>query len=145
MSCKGYQEKKVHVYRSPHLITFNERIVVSNKIISDEDLYQLLLYVYKINNNDNITFFEFFTAAAFYIFSKVKADLFVCEVGLGGKYDATNILNKKKKSCIITNLGLDHKEYLGNSIKNIAKEKSGILGKSNLVICSYQNKSLRSN
>ncbi len=132
--------KKVHVYRSPHLITFNERIVVSNNIISDDDLYQLLLYVYKINNKDNITFFEFFTAAAFYIFSKVKADLFVCEVGLGGKYDATNILNEKKKSCIITSVGLDHKEYLGSSIKNIAKEKSGILGKSNLVICSYQNK-----
>ena len=50
----------------------------------------------EVNNNGTITFFEFFTAAAFYIFSKIKADLFVCEVGLGGRYDATNVLNEKK-------------------------------------------------
>ena len=89
--------KKVHVYRSPHLISFNERIIVANKIISDHKLYKLLLYVYQVNNNATITFFEFFTAAAFYVFSKIKADLFVCEVGLGGRYDATNVLNEKKK------------------------------------------------
>ncbi len=118
----------------------NERIIVANKIIGDEELYKLLLYIYKINNNDSITFFELFTAAAFYIFSKIKADIFVCEVGLGGKYDATNILNENKKSCIITNIGLDHKEYLGNSIKKISKEKAGILKKNNLLICSQQNK-----
>ena len=89
--------KKIHVYRSPHLISFNERIIVANKIISDQKLYKLLLYVYKVNNNETITFFELFTAAAFYIFSKIKADLLVCEVGLGGRYDATNVLNEKKK------------------------------------------------
>ena len=94
---KSYLEKKIHVYRSPHLISFNERIIVANKIISDQKLYKLLLYVYQVNNNGTITFFEFFTAAAFYIFSKIKADLFVCEVGLGGRYDATNVLNEKKR------------------------------------------------
>ena len=62
--------KKIHVYRSPHLISFNERIIVANKIISDQKLYKLLLYVYRVNNNGIITFFEFFTAAAFYIFQK---------------------------------------------------------------------------
>ena len=132
--------KKVHVYRSPHLISFNERIIVANKIISDQKLYKLLLYVYQVNNNATITFFEFFTAAAFYVFSKIKADLFVCEVGLGGRYDATNVLNEKKKTCIITSIGLDHKEFLGNNIKHIANEKSGIMKNNNILICSKQNK-----
>ena len=132
--------KKVHVYRSPHLITLNERIVVSNKIISDQLLYDSLNYVYKVNDLNIITFFEFLTATAFYIFSNYKADLFVCEVGLGGNYDATNVLNKKKKLCILTTIGLDHKEYLGKNLEQIAKEKSGILKEKNILICSNQNK-----
>ena len=132
--------KTIHVYRSPHLITFNERIVVANTTIKDKCLFDALSYVYKVNNFYTITFFEFFTATAFYIFSNIKADLLICEVGLGGTYDATNILNSKKKACIITSIGLDHKEYLGNNIKKIAREKSGILKKNNLLICSQQNK-----
>ena len=115
-------------------------MIVANKIIQDEELYELLQYVYKINNNDSITFFEFVTASAFYIFSKIKADIFICEVGLGGRYDATNILNENKKSCIITSIDLDHKEFLGNNIKEISKEKAGILKNNNLLICSGQKK-----
>ena len=88
--------KKVHVYRSPHLITINERIVIANNMISDKHLFDALNHVYKVNNFNTITFFEFFTATAFYIFSNFKADLLICEVGLGGQYDATNILNSKK-------------------------------------------------
>jgi len=133
--------KKVHVYRSPHLFTLNERIIISNKIISNNILYHALKHVYKVNNNSVITFFEFFTASAFYIFSNFNADLLICEVGLGGHYDATNILNDKKKSCIITPICYDHKEFLGNNIKNIAKEKSGILKKKNILICSNQKNS----
>lgn len=132
--------KKVHVYRSPHLTSFNERIVIANKIISDESLYDALNYVYKINDKRTITFFEFFTAMAFYIFSKNEADVLIVEVGLGGTFDATNVLNHKKKTCIITTVGLDHKEYLGNTIKDIATEKSGIIKSNNFVICSQQNK-----
>ena len=132
--------KKVHVYRSPHLISFNERIIIANKVIDDKSLYDILSYIYKKNSNDSITFFEFLTAAAFYIFSKIKADIFICEVGLGGRYDATNIIHNKKKSCIITRVGYDHKEYLGNNIMKISKEKAGILKNKNLLICSFQNK-----
>ena len=132
--------KKVHLYRSPHLISINERILVANKIISNKCLYDSLIHVFKVNNSNKITFFEFLTATAFYVFSKFQADLFICEVGLGGKYDATNILNNKKKACIITSIGLDHKEYLGNSIKKISREKSGILKNKNILICSNQNK-----
>ena len=61
-------------------------------------------------------------------------------MGLGGRYDATNVLNEKKKTCIITSIGLDHKEFLGNNIKQIANEKSGILKNNNILICSKQNK-----
>ncbi len=132
--------KKVHVYRSPHLISINERIIVANKMISDDLLYKYLRYVYEINNYDKITFFEFFTATAFLIFSKYKSDLLVCEVGLGGRYDATNVLNSKTKSCIITTIGLDHKDYLGSNLSKIAFEKAGILKSNNTFICSNQNK-----
>ena len=132
--------KKVHLYRSPHLVSLNERILIANNIISNKCLYDGLMHVHRVNKSDKITFFEFLTATAFYVFSKFQADLFICEVGLGGKYDATNILNNKKKACIITSIGLDHKEYLGNSIKKISKEKSGILKNKNLLICSKQNK-----
>lgn len=92
--------KKVHLYRSPHLISINERILVANKIISNKCLYDSLIHVFKVNNSNKITFFEFLTATAFYVFSKFQADLFICEVGLGGKYDATNILNNKKKHAL---------------------------------------------
>jgi len=132
--------KKVHVYRSPHLITFNERIVVANRKIDDDLFYKSLKHVYSVNENNVITFFEFLTATAFFIFSNFKADLLVCEVGLGGKYDATNVLNSKNKICIITKIGLDHKEYLGNNLKKIAKEKLGILKKKSILICASQNK-----
>ncbi|MEC6997281.1 MAG: Mur ligase family protein [Pseudomonadota bacterium] len=132
--------KKVHVYRSPHLITFNERIIVANKKIDDDLFYHSLKHVYNINKDNIITFFEFLTATAFYIFSNFKADLLVCEVGLGGKYDATNVLNGKNKICIITTIGLDHKEFLGNSLKKIAKEKLGILKKKSILISTSQNK-----
>ena len=61
-------------------------------------------------------------------------------MGLGGRYDATNILNENKKTCIITSIGLDHEEFLGSNIKQIANEKSGILKNNNILICSKQNK-----
>ena len=74
-------------------------------MISNKFLYKSLLYVYEVNNIGSITFFEFLTATAYHIFSKIKADLLVCEVGLGGRYDATNIISNKNKACIITSIG----------------------------------------
>ena len=130
--------RKVNIYRSPHLINFNERIHILNKEISNKYLLELLSYVDHINGKSEITFFEAITAAAFFAFSNNKADINILEVGLGGRLDATNTTNKNLIS-IITSIGMDHKEFLGNSLSAIAKEKVGIIKKRTRVISSKQN------
>ena len=130
--------QKVHVYRSPHLVLFNERIHVSNKEISNKYLKKILQRIMKKNNGDSITFFEITTAAAFLSFAENSADICVIEVGLGGKYDATNII-KNTFASIITPIGKDHTEFLGNSLTKITKEKAGIIKDNCLLICSKQN------
>ncbi len=134
---------KVHCYTSPHLIHFNERIVISNKKIRDDDLFNTLNEVIKINNNEEITFFELTTAVALLIFSRKKADFCLIETGLGGRLDATNII-KKKILNIITSIGLDHEEFLSPYLKNIVIEKCGILNKSVPVIISKQSTNYKS-
>ena len=129
---------KVHCYTSPHLIRFNERIVISNKQIHDDDLFDTLNEVIKINNNKEITFFELTTAVALLNFSRKKADFCLIETGLGGRLDATNAI-KKKILNIITSIGLDHEEFLSPYLKNIVTEKCGILSKDIPVIISSQN------
>ena len=129
---------KVHCYTSPHLIRFNERIVVSNNQISDNDLLETLNEVIKVNNNEEITFFELTTAVALLSFSRKKADFCLIETGLGGRLDATNII-KRKVLNIITSIGLDHEEFLSPLLKNIVKEKCGILNKDVPVVISQQN------
>ena len=89
-----------HTYISPHLLNFNERIVLNNKKIKTKELYKCLKYVEKINQKNPITFFEITTAAAFVLFSKYKADFLILETGLGGRLDATNIIKKKLISII---------------------------------------------
>ena len=96
--------RKVNIYRSPHLLLLNERIFIQNKQISDSYLFSILNYVYKKNNNESITFFEIFTAATLFAFSENPSDVNILEVGLGGRFDATNVFNKKKIS-IITTIG----------------------------------------
>ena len=113
---------KVNCYLSPHLISFNERIIINGKMISEKILLNLLKEVAIKNNNSKITFFEITTAVAFLVFAKFKSDLCIIETGLGGKLDATNILNKKSV-VVLTKIGLDHKEFLGKNVKtnNIGK------------------------
>jgi len=134
---------KVHCYTSPHLIRFNERIVLSNKQIQDDDLFETLNEVIKINNNEKITFFELTTAVALLNFSRTKADFCLIETGLGGRLDATNTI-KKKILNIITSIGLDHEEFLSPYLKNIVREKCGILSKDIPVIISSQNTNYKS-
>ena len=129
---------KVHCYTSPHLIRFNERIIISNKQIHDDKLIETLNEVIKINNNEKITFFELTTAVALLSFSREKADFCLIETGLGGRLDATNII-KRKILNIITSIGLDHEEFLSPYLKNIVMEKCGILSKNIPVIISQQN------
>ncbi|HEY8950432.1 MAG TPA: folylpolyglutamate synthase/dihydrofolate synthase family protein [Rhizomicrobium sp.] len=118
--------KKVHVYTSPHLVRFNERIRIAGNLISDEELADVLEECERVNAGKEITFFEIFMCAAFLVFSRYPADALVLEVGLGGKYDATNVIPKPLMT-VITPIGLDHAEFLGNDIASIAAEKAGIV------------------
>ena len=129
----------VNIYTSPHLIKFNERIRINKKLISDKKLINILEEVELKNNCNPITFFEITTAAAFIAFKRFPADINIFETGLGGRLDATNIIENKKLT-IITKLGFDHEEFLGNNIGKIAKEKAGILRKNVPVIIAKQSK-----
>ena len=131
------QGKTVNIYRSPHLISFNERIHIKNKQISNKYLLDVLEYVKEVNDKQPITFFEIITAATFYMFYKNLADLTILEVGLGGKFDATNIIENNLVS-IISTIDIDHKEFLGSTIKAITKEKVGIIKNKSYVISSKQ-------
>ena len=117
-----------HLYTTPHLVNFNERIQLNSKKISNKKLLEYLRYCEKKNDGELITFFEITTAAAFKAFQDHKADFLILEVGLGGRFDATNIL-KLPKFGAITPISLDHQEFLGNSLNEIAYEKLGILNK----------------
>jgi dihydrofolate synthase / folylpolyglutamate synthase len=117
---------KVHTYTSPHLVKFHERIRVAGELISEEALSTLLEECEDANGSEPITFFEITTAAAFLAYSRTPADYLILEVGLGGRLDATNVIDRPIVS-VITSIGLDHQQYLGETITEIAREKAGIL------------------
>lgn len=116
----------VHVYTSPHLIRYNERIRVNGRLIPDDELSVILKTCLRINRRRPITFFEITTAAAFLAFSQNAADLTLIETGLGGRLDATNLIARPEVS-VLTPISIDHEHYLGEGVKHIAKEKAGIL------------------
>ena len=121
------QGLKVHVYTSPHLVRFRERIRIAGELICEDELAATLEECERVNDGAPITFFEITTAAAFLAFSRHPADALVLEVGLGGKYDATNVIAKPRMT-IITPVGLDHQEFLGERRSpDIAAEKAGII------------------
>ena len=117
---------RVHIYTSPHLVRFTERIVVSGSEISKNYLEELLIECEDANNGESITFFEITTAAAMLAFSRNPADLLLLEVGLGGRFDATNVIETPTLS-VITPVSMDHQDFLGKTIDEIAFEKAGIL------------------
>ncbi|RMB02784.1 bifunctional folylpolyglutamate synthase/dihydrofolate synthase [Eilatimonas milleporae] len=119
---------RVHVYTSPHLVRFNERIRLSGTLIDDAHLNDLIDEVETVNNGAEITFFEVTTAVAMLAFARVPADLTILEVGLGGRLDATNVVDRPA-ACCITPVSFDHQDYLGTTIEAIAAEKAGILKK----------------
>ncbi len=133
---------KVHRYTSPHLIDFNERIELNGKKISDYFLNRVLDQCKKAcmqKPEISLTFFEATTVAAFLAFKKIKADILLLETGLGGELDATNVLPEVLCS-IITTISYDHQEFLGKTLKEIAKAKAGIIKKNSLVITVKQEK-----
>jgi dihydrofolate synthase/folylpolyglutamate synthase len=115
---------KVHVYTSPHLVRFNERIRLVGELITDEVLNAILDRIEAVSGE--ATVFESTTAAAFVAMSEAQADLAIIEVGLGGVLDATNVIERPLLS-LITPVDLDHAEFLGTSLRGIAVEKAGIL------------------
>ncbi|HEY4274574.1 MAG TPA: folylpolyglutamate synthase/dihydrofolate synthase family protein [Rhizomicrobium sp.] len=120
------QGLKVHMHISPHLVRFHERIRIAGELISEDELCAVLEEVERANDGASITFFEITGAAMFLALSRHPADAMVLEVGLGGKYDATNVVPKPAMT-IVQPVGLDHLEFLGNDIATIAGEKAGII------------------
>jgi dihydrofolate synthase/folylpolyglutamate synthase len=116
---------KAHVYSSPHLIRFNERIRLAGQLIEDAALAALLEEVLAVADDIGASFFEVTTAAAFLAFSRTPADACIVEVGLGGRLDATNVI-ADPLICGIAQLGLDHQAFLGDRVEDIATEKAGI-------------------
>lgn len=119
-------DKRVHVYSSPHLVSFRERIRLAGKLVSARRLYDALARCEKVNDGRPITYFEITTAAAFLLFSEIEADYLVLEVGLGGRFDATNVIDHPL-GAVITPVSIDHVEFLGDTLAKIAGEKAGII------------------
>ena len=117
---------RVHVYTSPHLVSFNERIRLAGRLVEDGPLVAALERCEAANAGEPITIFEITTAAAFLLFAEIPSDLLVLEVGLGGRLDATNVV-PNPRVCAITSISFDHMEFLGNTLASIASEKAGIL------------------
>lgn len=117
---------RVHVFTSPHLVRFVERIRLAGTLISEGQLADLLARVESANAGEPITFFEITTAAALLAFSETPADLCLVEVGLGGRFDATNVIERPAVS-VIAPVALDHCEFLGDTVDKIAGEKAGII------------------
>jgi dihydrofolate synthase/folylpolyglutamate synthase len=116
---------RVHTYTSPHLVRFNERIVLAGAAIDDDDLETILAECEEANGGQSITYFEITTAAAFLAFARTPADLLVLEVGLGGRFDATNVVERPVVTAV-TPIGIDHTQFFGDTLTKIAREKSGI-------------------
>ena len=116
---------KVGAFTSPHILKYNERIKINGREIDDDQLLDAFELIDKKRENNTLTYFEFATLSAFYIFSKLDLDVVILEVGLGGRLDATNIIDSDIS--IITSIGIDHTEFLGNTIDSIALEKAGVM------------------
>ncbi|HEX4158281.1 MAG TPA: folylpolyglutamate synthase/dihydrofolate synthase family protein [Rhizomicrobium sp.] len=132
------QGLRVHVYTSPHLVHFHERIRLAGRLIGEDELAATLEECERVNCGEPITFFEITTTAAFLAFSRHPADALVLEVGLGGKYDATNVIEGPRVAAIAP-VGLDHQEFLGSSLADIAAEKAGIIRPGVPVIVGLQD------
>jgi len=120
------QGGRVHVYTSPHLVRFNERIRLAGRLIDDEALSGILEEIERVNAGAPITFFEITTAAAFLAFARSPADCVLLETGMGGRLDATNLV-RRPAAIALTPISLDHMQYLGETLALIAGEKAGIM------------------
>ncbi|MBY0336643.1 MAG: bifunctional folylpolyglutamate synthase/dihydrofolate synthase [Acetobacteraceae bacterium] len=118
--------RRAHVYTSPHLVRFHERIRLAGELVTDDALTAALEETEAANAGAPISLFEVITAAAILLFSRVPADVLVLEVGLGGRFDATNVIARPAATAI-TSISMDHMEFLGDTLAKIAFEKAGIM------------------
>ncbi len=132
------QGLRVHTHTSPHLVRFHERIRLNGRLISEEALVSLLEEVEQVNRGREITFFEITACAMFLAFARQPADAVVLEVGLGGKYDATNVVPHPAMT-VIQPVGMDHREFLGDDLAGIAAEKAGIIKKGSPLVVGPQS------
>lgn len=130
---------RTHVMTSPHLLDVRERFRLAGKLVSENLLIETLEEIERVNHGGPITVFEVLTAAGFLLFSRIPADLAIIEVGLGGRFDATNVV-PAPKACIITSISLDHQAFLGENVTEIAREKAGIIKKNVPVIIAPQSR-----
>ena len=130
--------KKVGRYTSPHLVKINERFFINAKPCGSEELSAHARDVFLAAAGGNVTFFEALTAVAFLMFKRSKVDCAILECGLGGRFDATNIVNPM--ASVITRIGLDHCSFLGSTLEEITREKAGIIKKSVPVVLGRNDK-----
>ena len=133
---------RVHVFTSPHLVRFNERIRLAGRIVDDDTLAAALDEAERVNAGAPITVFELLTAAAFLLFARIPAELVVLEVGLGGRYDATNVI-PTPAAAAITSISIDHRDFLGETLAAIAGEKAGVIKPGGVVATGRQDAAAR--
>jgi dihydrofolate synthase/folylpolyglutamate synthase len=127
---------RVHVYTSPHLVHFNERIRIAGHLIEDDALDEMLTECEEANGDTPISFFDITTALAFLAFSRVPAELGIIEVGMGGRFDSTNVIEPALSA--ITPVGYDHTGFLGDKLEGIAWEKAGIIKRATPAVIGRQ-------
>ncbi|MEO0327160.1 MAG: folylpolyglutamate synthase/dihydrofolate synthase family protein [Pseudomonadota bacterium] len=135
-------EKSVHVHTSPHLVRWNERYRLAGNLVDDDRLSDAIERVAAANGRQSATVFELLSAVMFVLFSEHKADHSLVEVGLGGRLDATNVIDRPLVS-LITPISMDHQAYLGDTIEKIAAEKGGIIKQDGMVVVARQEDSVR--
>ena len=139
LQSEGY---KVGLYTSPHLLDFRERIRINGKLISKKEVIEFIEQYQNQINNIKLSFFELTVGMAFSAFEKAQVDIAIIEVGMGGRLDSTNVITPMVS--VITNIDLDHMEFLGNTRAAIAIEKAGIFKKNIPVVIGQKNKETES-
>jgi dihydrofolate synthase/folylpolyglutamate synthase len=132
---------KTGLYTSPHLIDFRERIKIDGKLIPEEEVVEFISSTQKLIEDIQPSFFELTVALAFLYFKKEKVDIAIIETGLGGRLDSTNVI--KPELSIITNIGMDHMQFLGNDLISIGREKGGIIKQNTPVVIGHANEELK--
>lgn len=134
LSTAGYRTGR---YTSPHLLRYNERICIANQMVSDEQLCEAFNAIEEVREDISLTFFEFSTLAAMWIFQRQSIEVAILEVGLGGRLDAVNIFDASV--ALVTSISLDHMDFLGNDRESIGFEKAGIFRTQCPAVCSDAN------